>query len=223
MSRRLQFATAAATRSQGDCPGLCWYWWSDWGLERLRDIVTEREEGFSIRHAVGYARGIAKVAIRDLGALIPHRTDASPYQPGIADLIDLVLAFRLDGARYACRVIWRLARRIEDHCEASGVWYAMPWNTQYSDVSDRRCAFSVLVAGAAEMVRQGKASELRKLLKAEDPWSILEKAITVDPYGEPCGPEVGERFAAALREATAVSLYEGYGYEVAIRKEAMAS
>jgi hypothetical protein len=218
MSKKLNFAVATATRTQGDCPGLSWYFWSSWGLNRLREIVALREGEFTLPRAIGHARGIARVAMRDLGALIPGKTDASPYQPGIADLIDLVLAFRLDGARWVCRVLSRLARRVVRYCETSGVWYAMPWNTQYSNLTDCRCAFRVLVAAAAEMIRSGEAKELRKLLKAEDAFALIARAIKVDPYGEPCAPEVGMRFVASLKEGVDVSLYEGYGYEVAFHK-----
>lgn len=160
------YVVATATRNQlGNCPGLCWYFLSDWALAQLDGNV-------------GKGVATARAAMRELGAMLP-RSDASPYQPSVANLATLVLSFGTEGAAWVCRRLRRMARQIAAHCEKERL-RAQAWDTQYSNLSDRRCGFRVLVAGAAKIVEAGERKELRRALKQHDIAFVLRQAAPVE-------------------------------------------
>lgn len=160
----------------GNSPSNSWYRLSKWALRRLAE--KNPIEADAIHEAIK----TAGIAMNLEKAMFQNRPVASPLQPRISDLVDLVLALDETDAQWSVHKLRRMSWALKEHVRRRDI-QAQATEDGATNLSNFSYAFTVLLSGAARAIREGEVESLRRHMKQEDLRFFLERATSPDFVG----------------------------------------
>lgn len=143
--------------------------WSRWSIKRH---CGGPEQDWHTLVCTGVS--IAYAAMRRIGAMQSRRSESSPLQPRVRDLVPIVQVFGMDARSAVVAPLRTMAERFAAECNARGIVIRL-WAGGCANLSNGLFAFRVLARGVATAIADGL--DVRELLGAGTPLPVLRLAI----------------------------------------------